>query len=129
VIVEAAPLGATQFAAQYELLRSHVIAAAGDAAQKELGVHPRGVGLGLLLREGMPGWLNAVDAAIRASAVQRTADISLRPPAGGPAEFSVASPWLSGVRRKDIAALLTSLVLSTRRVERSSPREGYRLCQ
>ena len=127
--VDAAPLGATQFAAQYELLRSHVIAAAGDAPQKELGVHPRGVGLGLLLREGMPGWLNAIDAAIRTSADRRTADRSPGPPAERPADVSTTSPWLASVNSQDIATFLTSLVLSTRRVERSSPREGYRPCQ
>ena len=124
MIVDAIPLDARQFTAQYELLRSHVIGAAGDSAQRELGAHPRGVGLGLLLREGMPGWLNAIDAVIRASLVQRTMDT---PPAPEqPAECSIASPWLSSVQRQDVTALLTNLVLSTRRVEHSSAREGYR---
>jgi hypothetical protein len=129
VIIDAIPLDAMQFTAQYELLRSHVIGATGDAPRRELGAHPRGVGLALLLREGMPGWLNAIDAVIRASLAQRAMDASLRPPPEGPAERSVASPWLSGVQRHDITALLTSLVLSTRRVERSSPRQGYRSCR
>lgn len=126
--VDAATLDAAQFAAQYELLRSHIIAAAGDAL--ELGAHPRGVGLGLLLREGMPGWLKAVDVAIRASAAQR---ITEPPPELSPAErraeFSITSPWLASVKRQDVAALLTSLVLSTRRVERSSPNQGHQPCQ
>ena len=69
MIIDATPLDATQFTAQYELLRSQVIGAAGDAPQRELGAQPRGVGLALLLREGMPGWLNAIDAVIRASLV------------------------------------------------------------
>lgn len=125
MIVDPTPLPAAQFTAQYELLRSHVIAAAGEAPQKELGAHPRGAGLGLLLREGMPGWLNAIDVAIRASEAQRAMDTSLRPPVERPAEFSIASPWPAGVKRQDITALLTSLVLSTRRVERSSPCKGY----
>jgi hypothetical protein len=127
VIIDAPPLDAMPFTAQYELLRSQVIGAASDAPQRDLGAHPCGVGLALLLREGMPGWLNAIDAVIRASLVQRTMDT---PPAPEhPAECSIASPWLSGVQRQDITSLLTSLVLSTRRVERSSPREGYRSCQ
>ena len=129
MIIDAIPLDTMQFTAQYELLRSHVIGAAGDAPQRDLGAHPRGVGLGLLLREGMPGWLNAIDAVIRASLAQRTMDTPLPPPPEHPAECSVASPWLSGVQRQDITTLLTSLVLSTRRVECSSPREGYRSCQ
>jgi len=125
VIVDAIPLDARQFTAQYELLRSHVIGAAGDSAQRELGAHPRGVGLGLLLREGMPGWLNAIAAVIRASPAQQIIDIPLRPLAEPP-ERGIASPWLSSVQRQDITALLTNLVLSTRRVEHSSAREGYR---
>jgi hypothetical protein len=71
VIVDAIALNTRQFTAQYELLRSHVIGAAGDASQRDLGVHSRGAGLGLLLQEGMPGWLNAIDAVIRASLAQR----------------------------------------------------------
>ena len=128
MIVAAVPLDARQFTAQYELLRSHVIGAAGDGAQGELGAHPRGVGLGLLLREGMPGWLNAIAAVIRASPAQQIIDIPLRPLAEPP-ERGIASPWLSSVQRQDITALLTNLVLSTRRVEHSSPREGYRSCR
>jgi hypothetical protein len=122
VIIDATPLDAMQFTAQYELLRSQVVGAAGDAPQRDLGAHPCGVGLALLLREGMPGWLNAIDAVIRASLVQRTMDTP-------PAPEHLAPPWLSGVQRQDITSLLTSLVLSTRRVERSSPREGYGSCQ
>lgn len=129
MIIDAIALDTMQFTAQYELLRSYVIGAAGDAPQRDLGAHPRGVGLGLLLREGMPGWLNAIDAVIRASLAQRTMDTPLPPPTEHPTECSVASPWLSSVQRRDITALLTSLVLSTRRVERSSPRQGYRSCQ
>jgi hypothetical protein len=125
VIVDAIPLNTRQFTAQYELLRSHVIGAAGDAPQRNLDAHLHGVGLGMLLREGMPGWLNAIAAVIRGSLAQRTMDTPLRPPA----ECSIASPWLPGVQRQDVTTLLTSLVLSTRRVERSSPREGYRSCQ
>jgi hypothetical protein len=128
VTVDAATLDAAQFTAQYERLRSHIIAAAGDALQ--LGAHPRGVGLGLLLREGMPGWLKAIDAAIRASAAQRTTEPSPElSPAERPAEFSITSPWLAGVKRHDVAVLLTSLVLSTRRVEWSSSRQGCQPCQ
>ena len=129
MIVDAVPLEARQFTAQYELLRSHVIGAAGDSAQRELGAHPRGVGLGLLLREGMPGWLNAIAAVIRASLVQRIMDIPLRPLAEPPAERGIASPWLSSAQRQDLTALLTNLVLSTRRVEHSSARKGYRSCR
>jgi len=111
--------------AQYELLRSNVIGAAGKALQGHLGAPSRGAGLGLLLREGMPGRLNAIEAVVRASLTSRTSNAPLPAPPGRPAEGAFASPWLSGVQRQDITALLTNLVLSTRRVEHScSPREG-----
>ena len=129
MIIDDAPLGAARFTAQYELLRPHVVTVAGDAAQREPGAQPRGVGLGLLLREGMPGWLKAIDAAIRTSAAQGTTNTSLASPAERPAEFRIASTWLAGVKRQDITALLTSLILSTRRLEQSSPREGYPSCR
>ena len=44
-------------------------------------------------------------------------------------ERGVALPWLSSAQRQDMTALLTNLVLSTRRVEHSSPREGSRSCR
>jgi hypothetical protein len=129
VIIEAIPLDTTQFTAQYELLRSQVIGAAGDAPRPALAAQPRGVGLALLLREGMPGWLNAIDAVIRASLAKPTVDAGRPPAPEHSAECGTVPPWPSGVQRQDVTTLLTSLVLSTRRVERSSPREGYRSCQ
>ena len=122
--VDAVPLDARQFAAQYEALRSQVIGTAGDGAQREPGV-----GLGLLLREGMPGWLNAIAAVIRASAAQQITTIPPQPPAEPPAGRGVASLRLSSAQRQDMTALLTDLVLSTRRVEHSLAREGYRPCR
>jgi hypothetical protein len=119
VIVDAVPLDARQFAAQYEALRSHVIGTAGDGAQREPGV-----GLGLLLREGMPGWLNAIAAVIRAALAQPIMTVPPPPPAAPTAGRGFASPWLSNVQRQDLTALLTNLVLSTRRIEHASSREG-----
>jgi hypothetical protein len=124
VIIEAPSPDVTQYAAQYELLRSQIIGARrGEAAQ------PRGVGLALILREGMPGWLNAIDAAIRASQAERTKDTGKPSASDRSTACSVTSPpWLSGVQRHDVTSLLTSLVLSTHHVERASQKEGYR-CQ
>lgn len=130
MIIEATSLDVTQHTAQYELLRSQVIGArAGDAPRPDLAAQPRGVGLAWLLLEGMPGWLNAIDAVIRASLAQRTMGAGQPPAPERPAACSMTSPWLSGVQRHDVTTLLTSLVLSTHRVERSSPKEGYRSCQ
>jgi hypothetical protein len=129
VIIEATALDVTPYTAQYELLRSQVIGAvAGDALRPDPAAQPRGVGLALLLREGMPGWLNAIDAVIRASRAQRSIGAGQPSTPECPAACSNTSPWLSGVQRQDVTSLLTSLVLSTHRVERSSQKEGY-LCQ
>ena len=123
MIIEATSLDVTQYTAQYELLRSQVIGAvAGAALRPDLTAQPRGVGLAMLLREGMPGWLNAIDAVIRTSLAQRTGQPST------PERPGITSPWLSGVQRHDVTSVLTSLVLSTHRGERSSQKEGQ-LCQ
>lgn len=129
MIIEASSLDVTQHTAQYELLRSQVIGARGDDAPRpDLAAQPRGVGLALLLREGMPGWLNAIDAVIRTSLSQRPIGAGQPPAPERSAAGCITSLWLSGVRRHDVTTLLTSLVLSTHRVERSS-KEGYRSCQ
>lgn len=130
MIIEATSLDVTQYTTQYELVRSQVIGATGaDAPRPALLVQPRGVGLALLLREGMPGWLNAIDAVIRASLVQQTSVAGQELPPQGSAACSMTSLWLSGVQRHDVTTLLTSLVLSTHRVGRSSLKEGYLSCQ
>jgi len=82
----------------------------------------RVVGLALLLREGMPGWLRAVAAAIGASVGQRTIDPGLPAPAERAAGSSSAPR--SGVQRDEVTILLASLVLSTRRLQNSLPTEG-----
>jgi hypothetical protein len=128
VIIEATSLDATQYTTQYELLRSQVIGVSGDAARADLAAQSRGVGLALLLREGVPGWLRAVDAVIRASVAQRSIEAVQPPAPERSADCSITPLWLSGVQRHDITTLLASLVLSTR-VERCSAREGYRSCQ
>jgi hypothetical protein len=130
VIIEATSLDVTQYTAQYELLRTQVIGAvAGDALRPYLTAQPRGVGLAWLLREGMPGWLNAIDAVIRVSLAQRIIGAGQPSTPERPAACSITSLWPSGVQRHDVTTLLTSLVLSTHRVERSSQKEGYRSCQ
>ena len=127
MIVEATALDVTQYTVQYERLRAQVIGAGvTDALRPGLAGSPRGVGLALMLREGMPGWLHALDTVIRASTASRTVEPAASPVPEPPAPCSMTSPWLSAVPRHDLTTLLTSLVLSTHRVERSSPTEGYR---
>lgn len=127
MITKAPALDPAQYAVQYELLRSQVIGARSDLTPASGAGQPRGVGLALLLREGIPAWLKAVETVIRASWVPRTADAA--PSAStrliGHGEVPT---WLSNVQRHDITTLLASLVLSTRALQRSSQKEGYQTC-
>jgi hypothetical protein len=126
VIIEVPALDTTRHTAQYELLRSQVTGSA--SLRPDLTAPPRGVGLAWLLREGMPGWLNAIDAVIRASHAGQTEGATSPPVSERPAARSTTLPWLPGAQHHDLTTLLTSLVLSTRRVQRSL-KEGHRSCQ
>jgi len=124
VIAQLAAPDASRYTAQYELLRAQVLGTGCDAVRPDAVGPPRAVGLAIMLREGMPGWLNAVEAVIRPSLVPSTGDAA-QPPATQSARSACgsASAWRSGVPCHDLTALLASLVLSTRRVECSSATE------
>lgn len=123
MISDAGWVDAGRYTAQYELLRSQVIGARCGTAQPDAG-QPRGVGLALMLREGMPGWLKAIAAVIRASTAARASETVETAPSQPVAGQTCAPAWLSGVPRQDLTALLTSLVLSTRSVEQASSSKG-----
>ena len=123
---EAAKLDADQYTVQYELLRSQIIDALESVVPGSTAYQPRGIGLALLLSEGMPGWLKTLEEVLRASFGPRavpSADPSLPE---GPARCSTAPVWLSALQRPEVTTLLASLVLSTRPLARSSSKEGYR---
>ena len=127
MIALAAKLDDTQYAVQYELLRSQVIGPAGTATRGDTSAdQPRGVGLALLLSEGMPGWLKTVETVFREALVPRAAAFRGPAPHEGSQQSSAAPVWLSSVQRHEVTTLLASLVLSTRPVEHESSREGYR---
>lgn len=98
-----------QYTMQYELLRSQVIRAQGEMVRPDSGGQGRGIGLAVLLREGMPGWLKAVEAVAHTSAAVPSAE------AAGPwqSATTAAPTWLPGVARDELTTLLASLVLST----------------
>lgn len=126
MIVEPAELDATQYAVQYELLRSQVISTAGDVARGSSTNQRRGVGLALLLSEGMPGWLKTVETVLRAALTPRAADFRDPEPQESSPQSSAAPAWLSSVWLHEVTTLLASLVLSTRPIAHCSSREGYR---
>jgi hypothetical protein len=114
MIVDGARLDATQYAVQYELLRSQVIGTVCDVARGNTGGQPRGIGLALLLSEGLPGWLKAVETVLRVSLAPRAVDSSTPAPHEGSTGWSAVPVWLSSVQRHEVTSLLASLVLSTR---------------
>jgi len=111
VIVEGTRLDTTHYTAQYELLRSQVLAAGWDGAR----VSPAGIGLALLLSQGMPAWLKTVEGVLRTSLAPRALECSDISPHESSTGYSAAPVWLSNVQRQEVTALLASLVLSTRR--------------
>ncbi len=114
-------LDVRQYAAQYELLRAQVTGTPRDGALGREACQQRGVGLALLLREGLPGWLTAVEVLLCGSLAAPAPEAG----AGGvrPAlEGGAAS--LPPVHSHDLTILLASLVLSTRHLPGLSPREG-----
>jgi hypothetical protein len=132
MITQTEALDIRQYVAQYELLRAQVIGTPRDMAGREASQR-RGIGLALLLREGMPGWLKAMEAVLRASLAAPPSEVSgsgVRTALEGrPADAAV--PIRSAhAQHHDITILLASLVLSTRHLPGLSPSEGgYRPCQ
>jgi hypothetical protein len=117
MIVEGAKLDAMQYTLQYELLRSQVIDTREVVRRNTTG-QLRGIGLALLLGEGMPGWLKAVEMALRSSPAPRAVDSPAPSPHRSSTVCSAASVWLPSVQRHEVISLLASLVLSTRPLAR-----------
>jgi hypothetical protein len=118
MIADVATVDATQYSAQYELLRSQVVGAVVNQANTA-GV-TRGIGLALLLSEGMPGWLKTVGPVLRMSPTPQTVDYSDPSLRDTVPKYSTAPGWPPAMLRDEVTTLLASLVLSTRPVARSS---------
>jgi hypothetical protein len=102
------------------LLRAQIIGTPRDLVWGHQASQQRGIGLALLLREGMPGWLKAVDDVLRGSLVPPAAANNTGAAAPAAADGAMAktfahTPW------HDLTILLASLVLSTRRPAGVSP--------
>jgi hypothetical protein len=114
MIVETAKFDAIQYSVQYELIRSQVIGTVGSVTQGSTAGQMRGIGLALLLSEGMPRWLKTVESVLRASLAPRPVD---SPDPAVPETLprsSATRVWLPSVLRDEVTMLLASLVLSTR---------------
>ena len=122
MIIEPARLDPAQYAVQYEMLRTQVIGSTVNLTTEQA----RGVGLALLLSEGMPGWLKTVETVLRAARVSRVAESPEPSLHALSPQNSAVSVGLSSVQRHEVTVLLASLVLSTRPIAHQAWREGYR---
>jgi hypothetical protein len=129
-------LDVTRYATQYELLRSQFTSAASGGTDAGCAVmQPRGAGLALLLREGLPAWMRAVRQVLSTSVAVPPSNGALpsnesSPVAAGAPDITVSSASvLPPAQRRDVAALLTSLVLSTCRWVGSAPKQEFRPCR
>lgn len=124
-------LDVRQYAAQYELLRAQVTGTPRDGALGREACPQRGVGLALLLREGLPGWLKAVEVLLCGSLAAPEAGAGgVRPALEGGAANAAVPTVSPPAHAHDLTILLASLVLSTRHLPGLSPHEGgYRPCQ
>jgi hypothetical protein len=118
MIIETAKLDAMQYSVQYELIRSQVIDTVESATQGSTAGQTRGIGLALLLSEGMPRWLKTVESVLRVSLAPRpVGSLDPAPPETMP-RSAAAQIWLPTVLRDEVTMLLASLVLSTRPLAR-----------
>jgi hypothetical protein len=132
MIVNTEALDVRQYAAQYELLRALFSGSSRNRAFGREARQARGIGLALLLREGMPGWLKAVEPMLRVALASPASETSARGVLLSPQTpaADVAMPrTFAHAQHHDITMLLASLVLSTRHRAGLSPSEGgYRPC-
>lgn len=125
-IAKADAIEVTRYTVQYELLRAQVIGTANDMVQAGDTVTKRGIGLALLLREGMPGWLRAVDAVMLQATESPDGHRQLPLKNSVPHTVAPVLPWSAELH--NVITLLASLVLSTRHFAELSPTGRDRSC-
>jgi hypothetical protein len=108
------------YTAQYEALRAQVTA--GDARARASDARARGVALAVLVWDGLPAWLAAVEpllsirpAVAICPTMERTASEETRP------TRAVAPDVLPPAQHGEVTLLLAALVLSTTRSARRAP--------
>jgi hypothetical protein len=116
---------AGRYTQEYERLRSQV----NGVSPGQLFATPpvRGIGLALLLRDGLPAWMRAVRQVLSQAAASAASNApapsqSRAPPAIAPAASAdgsgvsiSSSPLVEPARQRDVTTLLASLILSARR--------------
>ncbi|HMO49306.1 MAG TPA: hypothetical protein PKB14_25190 [Rubrivivax sp.] len=134
---------ATRYAQEYERLRSQVSGASPELQFGPATPPVRGIGLALLLRDGLPAWIRAVRQVLSqaaASAAGKDGAAPSRPPQASPAiplpeadgdgsGVSTSScPLVEAARQRDLTTLLASLVLSARRTAHPAAMKEHSPC-
>ncbi len=124
----------TRYAREYERLRSQVN---GVSPLHQFATPPAsGIGLALLLRDGLPAWMRAVRQVLSQAAASAAGNAGAAPshsPRAPPAIPLLAArvdgsgvpissgPLVEPARQRDLTTLLASLVLSARRTTDTAP--------
>ena len=105
-----APLGA--YTAHYEALREQMTGAAASTASVRL--RSRGVGLAVLLQDGLPAWLDAVTDLVAASSAASSvaSPVSVERPIGAVIPIALDADLLPPAQQSEFTRLLAALVLS-----------------
>lgn len=132
-----------RYAQEYERLRSQVSAASRERAFGAATSPAHGIGLALLLRDGLPAWIRAVRQVLSQAAASAAGNAGAAPssspraPAANPppaagAEGSDVPITLSTLveteRQRDLTTLLASLVLSARRTSEAASMKEHSPC-
>jgi hypothetical protein len=127
----------TRYAQEYERLRSQISAASSERPFGPALPPPgRGIGLALLLRDGLPAWMRAVRQVLSQAAASAYGSAGAAAPSHSARVFPAiplpgacgddsgvsmsSSPLVEPARQRDLTALLASLVLSARRTAADS---------
>jgi len=123
----------TRYTQEYERLRSQVSAAWPQRPCAAVTQPLSGIGLALLLRDGLPAWMQAVRQVLSQAAASAAGNAGAAPsPRAPPAPPAAAGAQGIGApssstalletgRQHDLTTLLASLVLSARRTSAAAP--------
>ena len=122
----------TCYAREYERLRSQVNGASPERQCAVANPPSRGIGLALLLRDGLPAWIQAVRQVLSQAAASAVGNAGAVPSPRAPPALPAAGADCSGApnapsalleigRQRDLTTLLASLVLSARRTADAAP--------
>lgn len=112
------------YAAQYEALRAQMTA--GDARASASDARARGVALAVLVQDGLPAWLAAVEPilSIRPAAPVRPV-VERTGPGEIPLDLAVTPDVLPRARQAEVTLVLAALVLSTMQPARRDPSPAH----